>query len=342
MRGHGRSRPVTSLRVASRPSRPSRLQVAGPAAHSSPRWSRSATTRLLARPTLRSLCAARVATPARAVLRRLAFGRVAAHVTSPRPRGRVDDPKRLKANTAPLPGSVCHAACGARIVPWRQPGDWAVNFRSPPLSQSARARPIRCGKGTTSRPLAGPGIGHCGPTAEVATGRRTGSPPLLRQADSASCALRSMPTTVSAHEVRAGRRHGCHGSTMLPPAGERLDSLGRRSGGGRLNSFLGHIGAEGRHFGGDRSARRRGGSVPAERSRPGSSGARLHAPHVASSLSRDVRGLRPLTIPPSNNLYLTLTLSFARLSRLARTGPPPVTQRCRRGLVGGGCSTSRP
>ena len=140
VRGHGRSRPVTSLRVASRPSRPSRLQVTGPAAHSSPRWSRSATTRLLARPTLRSLCAARVATPARAVLRRLAFGRVAAHVTSPRPRGRVDDPKRPKANTAPLPGSVCHAACGARIVPWRQPGDRAVNFRSPLLSQSARAR----------------------------------------------------------------------------------------------------------------------------------------------------------------------------------------------------------
>jgi len=94
--------------------------------------------------------------------------------------------------------------------------------------------------------------------------------------------------------------------TDRPCSRERLDSLGRRSGGGRLNSLLGHNGAEGRHFGSHRSARRRGGSVPAERSQPGSSGARLLAPHVASSLSRDVRGLRPLTIPPSKNLNLTL------------------------------------
>jgi hypothetical protein len=38
------------------------------------------------------------------------------------------------ATSAPLPASSCHAAIGSRIVPWRQPGDWAV---SPPPRSSA-------------------------------------------------------------------------------------------------------------------------------------------------------------------------------------------------------------
>jgi hypothetical protein len=39
----------------------------------------------------------------------------------------------------PLPGSSCHAAIGARIVPWRQPGDWAVNH---PIAFTALSAPI--------------------------------------------------------------------------------------------------------------------------------------------------------------------------------------------------------
>ncbi len=35
--------------------------------------------------------------------------------------------KMSQGTKCPLPGSSCHAAIGARIAPWRQPGDWAVN-----------------------------------------------------------------------------------------------------------------------------------------------------------------------------------------------------------------------
>jgi hypothetical protein len=52
-----------------------------------------------------------------------------------------------------------------------------------------------------------------------------------------------MPSVVPAHEVRAGRHHGGHGSTVLPSAGERR--LGRHAGGGRLHSLLGYLSAEG-------------------------------------------------------------------------------------------------
>ena len=150
----------------------------------------------------------------------------------------------------------------------------------------------------STRPLEGPSARHRGAAADVVAGCRPGSSPGLRQADPASGALRSMPAVVPAHEVRAGRRHGGHGSTMLPSASERLDSLGRRAGGGRLHSLLGNLGAEVRHLSSDRGACRRGDSIPAERSRPDSPGARILAPHVERSLPRNARGLRPLTCGP--------------------------------------------
>ena len=52
----------------------------------------------------------------------------------------------------------------------------------------------------------------------------------LRQAGAAGGALPSMLPAVAAHEVRAGRRHGGHGPSVLPSAGKRLDPLGRHSG----------------------------------------------------------------------------------------------------------------
>jgi hypothetical protein len=95
-------------------------------------WGRLLAQRSLARPTLRPLCATRVATLAR--VDTLAVGRVAGHV--PRA-GRAFVPKWPMAETAPLPGKGCHAATGPRIVPWRQPGDWLLIFRSPPPRFSA-------------------------------------------------------------------------------------------------------------------------------------------------------------------------------------------------------------
>jgi hypothetical protein len=59
-------------------------------------------------------------------------------VTQPRPYGRVDDPKFPQARRAPAARQRCHAAAGARIVPWRQPGDWALNYL---ITSTAPSRP---------------------------------------------------------------------------------------------------------------------------------------------------------------------------------------------------------
>jgi hypothetical protein len=99
----------------------------------SPHWGRLLTQRSLARPKLRPLCAKRVATLAR--VDTAASLSVASLVTClARPRGRVFVPKCPKAETAPLPGRGCHAATGARIVPWRQPGDWLINLPIAPTA----------------------------------------------------------------------------------------------------------------------------------------------------------------------------------------------------------------
>jgi hypothetical protein len=47
------------------------------------------------------------------------------------------------AKKAPLPGRSCHAATGASIVPWRQPGDRAINpsDRPSPTGYSGREEP---------------------------------------------------------------------------------------------------------------------------------------------------------------------------------------------------------
>jgi hypothetical protein len=106
-----------------------------------------------------------------------------------------------------------------------------------------------------TRPLEGPNARHRGTATDVVAGRLAGSSPGLRQADPAGGVLQSMPSVVHAHEVRAGRHHGGHGSTVLPSAGERLDSLGRRASGGRLHSLLWHLRAEGQHLSSDRGSR---------------------------------------------------------------------------------------
>jgi hypothetical protein len=129
VRGHGPSRPVTSLRVWSRKSR-RRAGGPGPLALAT---LESLVHERLACPTgVRSLCAARAATSA---LRCSAFGRVAAHVTQ---RSRLRS-KISQGTKFPLPGSSCDAAIGARIVPWRQQNDWAVNH---PFAFAALSAPI--------------------------------------------------------------------------------------------------------------------------------------------------------------------------------------------------------
>ncbi len=59
-------------------------------------------------------------------------------VTRKRPYGRVDDPKFPQALRAPAAGQRCHAGAGAMIVPWRQPGDWALNYL---IASTALSRP---------------------------------------------------------------------------------------------------------------------------------------------------------------------------------------------------------
>ena len=46
--------------------------------------------------------------------------------------------KMSQGTKCPLPGSSCHAASSARIIPWRQPGDGAVNH---PIASTALLRP---------------------------------------------------------------------------------------------------------------------------------------------------------------------------------------------------------
>ena len=117
----------------------------------------------------------------------------------------------------------------------------------------------------------------------------------LSQSSSSGCALRALPSALPADEMRAGRRHGSHEPPVLPTAGERLDPLGRCTGGRRLRVLLQYLGQQGGHLRCNRSAHRRDDSLPAERPRPGSSGPRVHAPLVAGAVLRNLRGLRPLT-----------------------------------------------
>ena len=46
--------------------------------------------------------------------------------------------KMSQGTNCPLQGSSCHAAICARFVPWRQPGDWAINI---PIASTALLRP---------------------------------------------------------------------------------------------------------------------------------------------------------------------------------------------------------
>ncbi len=83
-----------------------------------------------------------------------------------RPRGRVFVPNCPKAETAPLQGKGCHAATGARIVPWRQPGDWLIIFRSPPPRFSAPSP--TCGLVLEAPCGGGAGLGRDRPRSDPA------------------------------------------------------------------------------------------------------------------------------------------------------------------------------
>jgi hypothetical protein len=113
------SRSVTSLPLGSRSSR---RRPGGPDPYRSPCRSRIA--HLRERRAIALWGTARLVRSSPSPLLRFA-----ADETSPRPWGRVVDPKCPKARVGPpflLLGSSCHAASGARIVPWRQPGDRAM------------------------------------------------------------------------------------------------------------------------------------------------------------------------------------------------------------------------
>jgi hypothetical protein len=98
--------------------------------------------RLACATAVRSLCAARAATSARAALRCSAFGRVAAHVISPRTSEVASSIQKIPQ----APNARCRAvvatppAAPGSFVPWRQPGDWAVNH---PVASIHRAPPPR-------------------------------------------------------------------------------------------------------------------------------------------------------------------------------------------------------
>jgi hypothetical protein len=122
VRGHGRHA-QSSLRVESRPSR---RRAGGPALYRSPRRSLAhetpaCATEVVIAPggTSRHV---RVSRPLLPRLRLRRYPRDLAATLRSRLRSKMSQGKRGQ-----LPGSSCHTATGARIVPWQQPGDWAIN-----------------------------------------------------------------------------------------------------------------------------------------------------------------------------------------------------------------------
>ena len=88
--------------------------------------------------------------------------RVAGHVPRATPRSRLRS-KMSQGRNGPAAGQGCHAATGARIVPWRQPGDWLINlpiastalFRSEPDLWAGARSPLRRRRGPGSGSASG-------------------------------------------------------------------------------------------------------------------------------------------------------------------------------------------
>jgi hypothetical protein len=116
--------------------------------------------RSLARPKLRPLCSTRVATLARVDTLCIAVGRFAGHVPRATPRSRLSY-KMSRGRNGPAAGKGRHAATGARIVPWRQPGDWlgatAAAGPLPPVPASVRLEDCQSGVSTPTHTVGFPG-----------------------------------------------------------------------------------------------------------------------------------------------------------------------------------------
>jgi hypothetical protein len=177
-----------------------------------------------------------------------------------------------------------YVTCGSTT--WRRTGSPALRGRA--RCTSIGGRTTRCGKGTTPPSAARRTLRL---TSWRSFERGCGSLgwPYIRPAPSGRDRRRAAQyaPVVPAHEVRAGWRHGGHGSAVLSSAGRRPGPLGRLAGRGRLLALLGHLRAEGPHLHGDRGEGGRGDSVPAERARSSASRPRVHAPDVARPLPRN-------------------------------------------------------
>jgi hypothetical protein len=104
------------------------------------------------------------------------------------------------------------------------------------------------------------------------------------------------------HPSCAGEGTAAGRARMPPPAVTRQKASDRcclavmhAASGGRFFALLMHLGASRSHLDRDRGPRGRGEFVPAEWQRRRDSGAGVHADRVPCSLSRDIRGLWPVT-----------------------------------------------
>jgi hypothetical protein len=138
VRGHGPSRPVTASHVAAglvtAVTAPGRRP--GPLPLATTRFSRPRKARLLDRSAIALCCTSRHVRLSRSqqpCLRSCRCTRDLAATLRSCLRS-----KMSQGTKGLLPGRSCHAASGARIVPWRQPGDWAIYH---PIASTVLLRP---------------------------------------------------------------------------------------------------------------------------------------------------------------------------------------------------------
>ena len=148
VRGHGPSRPVTASHVAAGLV----TEVTAPGRRPGPPCARHAGVARPRKARLRdrsaiALCGtSRHLRSSRSPLLRLRSRRCSRGLAATL-RSRLRS-KMSQGTKCPLPGSSCHAAIGARIVPWRQPGEWAVNH---PFASTALLRPDPSGRETNEK-----------------------------------------------------------------------------------------------------------------------------------------------------------------------------------------------